>query len=105
MAGAQNLLVSAQRGLAEGDRCLLGCTSGTSSVSVLKIRENQSHPCLQKGIEVRNLFHNATPAVLYEEALKNEAMSFITSTGALCVSSGMLTCTGASYQAVALPLQ
>ncbi|KAL8438332.1 hypothetical protein Efla_007182 [Eimeria flavescens] len=44
-----------------------------------------------KGIQVNHLFHNTSPAILYEEALKHEAMTFISSTGALCVSSGLKT--------------
>ena len=43
------------------------------------------------GIKVRDIIHNATPAVLYEHALRNEKGSYITKSGALVVSSGAKT--------------
>ena len=43
------------------------------------------------GLKVKEIVHNAAPAVLYEHALKNEKGSFITKTGALVVSSGAKT--------------
>jgi len=43
------------------------------------------------GIEVGEVYHNASAAVLYELALKNEEGSHITSTGALSVTSGKKT--------------
>lgn len=48
---------------------------------------------LQKrtGLNVREVVHNAAPSILYEHALQSEEGSFITSTGALAVSSGAKT--------------
>eukprot|EP00820_Chromera_velia_P024894 Cvel_9483.t1-p1 / transcript=Cvel_9483.t1 / gene=Cvel_9483 / organism=Chromera_velia_CCMP2878 / gene_product=Phosphoenolpyruvate carboxykinase [ATP], putative / transcript_product=Phosphoenolpyruvate carboxykinase [ATP], putative / location=Cvel_scaffold547:67823-72507(+) / protein_length=597 / sequence_SO=supercontig / SO=protein_coding / is_pseudo=false len=46
----------------------------------------QSH-----GITVKQLFHNAPAGELYEEAIKNEAGSYISAAGALMVSSGQKT--------------
>ena len=43
------------------------------------------------GIKVQRVLHNAPTPVLYEEALRNEEGSYITSTGALAVSSGAKT--------------
>lgn len=43
------------------------------------------------GLKVKEIIHNAAPAVLYEHALKNEKGSFITRSGALVVSSGAKT--------------
>ena len=43
------------------------------------------------GLVVKEYVHNAAPAILYEHALKYEEGSFITSTGALAVSSGAKT--------------
>lgn len=43
------------------------------------------------GLKVKEIVHNATPAVLYEHALRNERGSFITKSGALVVSSGAKT--------------
>lgn len=43
------------------------------------------------GLQVEDVFHNASPAVLYEQALKHEQGSFITCTGALSVTSGKKT--------------
>lgn len=43
------------------------------------------------GFKARTIYHNTTPAILYEEALKNEEGSFLTDTGALAVSSGQKT--------------
>ena len=43
------------------------------------------------GLKVKDIIHNAAPAVLYEHALKNEKGSFITRSGALVVSSGAKT--------------
>ena len=43
------------------------------------------------GLHVSQIIHNASPAVLYEEALQHEEGSFITNTGALAVSSGTKT--------------
>ena len=43
------------------------------------------------GIHVKSLVRNASPATLYEEAIKNENKSAISSTGALIVSSGEKT--------------
>jgi len=42
-------------------------------------------------INVRTVFRNVAPAKLYEEALKREEGSAISSTGALVVSSGEKT--------------
>ncbi len=44
-----------------------------------------------RGLHVKKVLHNASVPVLYEEALKNEHGSYITSTGALAVSSGAKT--------------
>jgi phosphoenolpyruvate carboxykinase (ATP) len=46
---------------------------------------------VNSGIKVQRVFHNAPTPVLYEEALRNEEGSYITSTGALAVSSGAKT--------------
>lgn len=46
---------------------------------------------MEYGINVKEIYHNENPAVLYEQALSNEAQSFITSSGALAVSSGAKT--------------
>nr|AZL94673.1 phosphoenolpyruvate carboxykinase [Nephromyces sp. MMRI]AZL94674.1 phosphoenolpyruvate carboxykinase [Nephromyces sp. MMRI] len=45
----------------------------------------------QYGISVSNIFYNSPTAVLYEQALNYEKNSFISSTGALCCSSGTKT--------------
>lgn len=45
----------------------------------------------QYGINVPEIFHNVTPAKLYEEALKYEQGSAITNVGALVTSSGAKT--------------
>eukprot|EP00916_Digyalum_oweni_P001771 GHVL01003418.1.p1 GENE.GHVL01003418.1~~GHVL01003418.1.p1 ORF type:complete len:557 (+),score=76.21 GHVL01003418.1:51-1673(+) len=45
----------------------------------------------KRGIYVEELFHNAPSACLYEQALKHERGSFVSSTGALMVSSGVKT--------------
>jgi phosphoenolpyruvate carboxykinase (ATP) len=42
----------------------------------------------QYGITVKKLIHNASPGELYEQAVKQEAGSYISCTGALMVSSG-----------------
>ncbi|CEL96748.1 unnamed protein product [Vitrella brassicaformis CCMP3155] len=49
------------------------------------------HSISQYGIQVKSLYHNASPAVLYELALKYEAGSYISDTGALMCSSGVKT--------------
>jgi phosphoenolpyruvate carboxykinase (ATP) len=46
---------------------------------------------VNSGIKVQRVLHNAPMPVLYEEALRNEEGSYITSTGALAVSSGAKT--------------
>ena len=43
------------------------------------------------GLTVKEIIHNAAPSVLYEHALRAERGSFISSTGALTVSSGEKT--------------
>jgi len=43
------------------------------------------------GLRVRKIIHNAPSAVLYEHALRSEAGTFVTNTGALAVSSGEKT--------------
>jgi len=43
------------------------------------------------GLKVKEIFHNTPAPILYEHALKNEEGSFITSAGALAVSSGAKT--------------
>jgi len=43
------------------------------------------------GIEVEEVYHNASPAILYEQALKHEEGSHIVSSGALSVMSGKKT--------------
>lgn len=43
------------------------------------------------GIDMRKIYHNVSPAVLYEKALKYEEGSAITSSGALVTSSGSKT--------------
>lgn len=43
------------------------------------------------GLKVKEIMHNSSPAILYEHALRHEDGSFITSTGALAVSSGAKT--------------
>jgi len=45
----------------------------------------------KQSIQVTNILHNASPAQLYEEALRNENGSAISSEGALIVSSGERT--------------
>lgn len=45
----------------------------------------------ESGIESRNVYRNASPAVLYEEALRHEVGTFVSSTGALVTSSGSKT--------------
>ncbi len=45
----------------------------------------------KSGLLVRDITHNAAPAVLYEHALQYEEGSFVSSTGALAVSSGAKT--------------
>jgi phosphoenolpyruvate carboxykinase (ATP) len=42
-------------------------------------------------LNARNILHNASPARLYEEALRGEKGTFITNTGALAVTSGAKT--------------
>jgi phosphoenolpyruvate carboxykinase (ATP) len=42
----------------------------------------------QYGISVRNIFHNASPAKLYEEAIRHEPGTSVSSTGALIAYSG-----------------
>lgn len=42
-------------------------------------------------LQASKIFHNAAPPVLYEEALRREKGSYITSAGALAVSSGAKT--------------
>ena len=44
-----------------------------------------------KGFKAKQIIHNASAAILYEQALRNERESYITSSGALCVSSGFKT--------------
>ena len=46
---------------------------------------------MNSGIKVQRVFHNAPTPILYEEALRNEEGSYITSAGALAVSSGAKT--------------
>ncbi|CAE7206951.1 acuF [Symbiodinium sp. CCMP2456] len=43
------------------------------------------------GLEVKDVYYNASPAVLYEQALRHEEGSFITASGALSVTSGKKT--------------
>jgi len=43
------------------------------------------------GLEVKDIYYNASPAVLYEQALRHEEGSFITASGALSVTSGKKT--------------
>ncbi|CAD7942527.1 unnamed protein product [Amoebophrya sp. A120] len=43
------------------------------------------------GLKVKQIVHNASPAILYEEALRAEEGSYISNTGALVVSSGAKT--------------
>merc|ERR1719515_656860 len=43
------------------------------------------------GIEVSEVYHNASPALLYELALKHEEGSHIVTSGALSVTSGKKT--------------
>jgi len=45
----------------------------------------------KSGLRVKEIIHNAAPGILYEHALRHEEGSFITSTGALTVSSGAKT--------------
>jgi len=40
------------------------------------------------GLEVEEIYYNAAPAILYEQALRHEEGSYITATGALSVTSG-----------------
>ncbi|KAF4692259.1 Protein kinase C-like 1 [Perkinsus olseni] len=40
----------------------------------------------EQGLKVETIFHNSAPPILYEQALKHEKGSFITSTGALAVN-------------------
>jgi len=56
----------------------------TKSVSLQEIAEDL-------GLDVKDIFYNSSPAILYEQALKHEEGSFITSTGALSVTSGAKT--------------
>ena len=53
--------------------------------------ENFDREMQDSGLKARTIYHNTTPAILYEEALKNEEGSFLTDTGALAVSSGAKT--------------
>eukprot|EP00392_Amoebophrya_sp_AT5.2_P009164 g9192.t1 len=50
-----------------------------------------SKKCIKTGLNVKEILHNAAPAKLYEEALRAEEGSYISSTGALVVSSGAKT--------------
>ena len=43
------------------------------------------------GIDAKKVYHNTSPAVLYEKALRFEPGSYVTNTGALAVSSGAKT--------------
>lgn len=43
------------------------------------------------GINMKNIYRNASPAILYEDALRYEEGTFVTSTGALVTSSGAKT--------------
>ncbi|CAE8659327.1 unnamed protein product [Polarella glacialis] len=43
------------------------------------------------GLQVEEIYYNASPGILYEQALKHEEGSFITATGALSVTSGKKT--------------
>lgn len=45
----------------------------------------------KSGLKVKEIIHNASPSFLYENALQREEGSFITSSGALAVSSGAKT--------------
>jgi len=45
----------------------------------------------KSGLAVKEIVHNAAPSILYEHALRLEEGSFISSTGALAVSSGAKT--------------
>lgn len=54
-------------------------------------QQTQSFTLESHGIKVRNIMRNATPAVLYEQALRYERGSAITSTGALVAMSGEKT--------------
>lgn len=53
-----------------------------------KFEKELSH---KTGLKVKDIVHNAAPSILYEHALQHEEGSFITSTGALAVSSGAKT--------------
>ena len=46
---------------------------------------------LDKGLTAKTIVHNASAAILYEHALRHEKESYITSSGALTVSSGFKT--------------
>lgn len=45
----------------------------------------------QLGLRVKEVYHNAAPGALYEQACKHEPGSYISNTGALLVSSGAKT--------------
>nr|AZL94675.1 phosphoenolpyruvate carboxykinase [Nephromyces sp. MMRI]AZL94677.1 phosphoenolpyruvate carboxykinase [Nephromyces sp. MMRI] len=74
-------------------------TPGVSSMSdfdnfllgQLLHQSNMNKEMQKYGINVKTVFHNASPATLYEKALTYEKDSYITNTGALCCSSGAKT--------------
>eukprot|EP01067_Filipodium_phascolosomae_P001578 Filipodium_phascolosomae@DN2030_c0_g1_i1.p1 len=67
-----------------------------SKKDVLDMGQFQTYAQVEKdlegwGINVRELYYNASPAVLYEQALAHEKGTVISSTGALIVKSGKKT--------------
>lgn len=56
-----------------------------------EMKELQDILFRENGITSRNIYRNAPPAVLYEDAIKYEPGTYINSTGALVTSSGAKT--------------
>jgi ATP-dependent phosphoenolpyruvate carboxykinase len=56
-----------------------------------KLKELHDILLRDTGIDQKNIYRNAPVAVLYEDALRHEQGTFITSTGALVTSSGAKT--------------
>jgi phosphoenolpyruvate carboxykinase (ATP) len=66
-------------------------TESTFDISEFVKKTEFERELTTRGLTVRKVFHNSSTAALYEQALKNEQGSFITSSGALAVSSGLKT--------------
>lgn len=61
------------------------------TLTLAKLREFFKVLSEECGLDTSRIYHNASVAVLYEEALKHEEGTLITSTGALATSSGSKT--------------